>query len=283
MYDIINYLEWIDGDKFEDIADLHFSTLFQNEFQFNFKLNEEIENFEGIPTVYCDTDKIREFFNYLDINKEINLISHNGDSQIRDDEIKKPDFIKKWYANNYIGTNTDIISIPTGLERIRWFPTKIDIMKNIYQKERKIKNIAYNCHNILTNSDRSKIYAIVRDKSYITSEEGSNGRNFQRYFENLHSHVYTICPVGNSTGHNDGDCAVGSHRFWEALYMGSIPIVLDRLGNRKFEDLPALYINNWEDINENLLISSLDELNKKWKNIDILKFSYWKNKIKKNE
>lgn len=279
----INQIEWIDGDKFENLADLHFSTLSQNIFQFNFQLNEEIKKFEGTPIVYCDTDKIREFFDYLNIDKKITVISHNGDSQIRDNEIEKHKSIEIWYVNNYIGTNSSMISIPTGLERVRWHPSKRESIINVLNKEKKIKNIVYNCYNKLTNSDRAKIYDFVRNKSYITSEDGGNGHNFENFFYNLYSHLYTICPVGNSTGHNDGDCATGSHRFWEALYMGSIPIVLDRLGNRIFEDLPVLYVNNWEDVNEKLLLSSLDELNKKWENIDILKFSYWKNKIKRNE
>ena len=109
MYDID---ELIDGDKFENLADLHFSTLSNNIFKFNYGLNYEIMNFDCTPIVYCDTDKIRDFFNYINISKDIKLLSHNGDSQIRDDEIIKPEYIKLWYANNYIGNKSDIISIP---------------------------------------------------------------------------------------------------------------------------------------------------------------------------
>lgn len=271
--EVIDEKEWIDGDKFEDLADIKLDK----------NLYDNIQNFEGTPIVYCATEDTQDLFKVLINNKkEIILLTHNSDNQIRDNEISKPVYIKIWYANNYVGNNSDIISIPTGLERVRWYVIKRSIMKSILNSEKNIINLAYSCFSPTTNLDRIKILKLMEKLPYVTVEYGTNGGNFERFFNNLYSHVYIICPVGNSTGHSDGDCAIGSHRFWESLYMGSIPIVLDRVGNRKFDDLPVLYVDKWEDITEKLLLESLDKLNYKWNNIEQLNFSYWRNKIKIN-
>ena len=71
-------------------------------------------------------------------------------------------------------------------------------------------------------------------------------------FDFLHKSYYTLSPRGAGE-----DC----HRFYEAIYLDSIPIV--KRTNTHFDKLydifPCLIINNWEEVTEDLLIQNKDK------------------------
>jgi hypothetical protein len=50
----------------------------------------------------------------------------------------------------------------------------------------------------------------------------------------------------------------------------------------EFSDLPILFIDKWEDITEEFLLKKYEEIIKKEYNLDKLKFSYWRKKIRGN-
>jgi len=52
------------------------------------------------------------------------------------------------------------------------------------------------------------------------------------------------CPAG--TG-------VDTHRFWEALYLGSVPIVLRGQLSAMYENLPVIQLNAWEDLTQGVI------------------------------
>jgi hypothetical protein len=62
--------------------------------------------------------------------------------------------------------------------------------------------------------------------------------------------------------------------------MGSIPIVKYEKTHHLFEDLPILFIDDWNEVNEDFLNEKYEEIiNKDW-NIDKLKIGYWTDFIK---
>jgi hypothetical protein len=62
--------------------------------------------------------------------------------------------------------------------------------------------------------------------------------------------------------------------------MGSIPIVIYEEAHHLFTDLPILFINDWDEINEDFLNNKYDEISSKNWSYDKLKMSYWENFIK---
>jgi len=71
---------------------------------------------------------------------------------------------------------------------------------------------------------------------------------------------------------------IATHREWETLYMGTIPIQKKDLNNRFFTELPICFVNEWEEITEDLLNKEYERIrNSTWK-IEMLTFEYWKNK-----
>ena len=216
------------------------------------------------------------------------LITHNGDGAITNNptrtnlhnsndvdfkNIKLPDNLLRWYSQNVDVVHEKIRSIPIGLENSIWFP---DIQKeqkilNISKTEPSYKNILYVNHNISTNpKERTLPYELFSNKSWATVVYGYNGINFDNYLDNIHSHKFVLCPEGNG---------IDTHRTWETLYTGSIPIEKRNRNNRFYTDLPICFVDKWEDVTEDFLNSEFIRIkNTKW-NLDKLDFDYWKNLI----
>ena len=75
-------------------------------------------------------------------------------------------------------------------------------------------------------------------------------------FEYTHKSYFTISPSG---------CGEECHRFWEALYLDSIPIVkrTHTYFDKNFENLPCLIVNEWSDVTEELLEELKESLQEK--------------------
>ena len=113
-----------------------------------------------------------------------------------------------------------------------------------------------------THYERHSCYDKLKNKSYIVN---LNDIPFEKQpsihcgkvpvwinYEYTHKSYYTLSPRGNGE-----DC----HRFYEAIYLDSIPIV--KRTNTAFDKLynifPCLIVNDWSDITEELLLSNKDK------------------------
>lgn len=124
--------------------------------------------------------------------------------------------------------------------------------------------------------DRKRIYSIFENQSYVEvgkSENTYDGRlNFLR---EISQSKFVICPRGNG---------VDTHRLWESLYLGSIPIVkYEKTYHDNFLDLPILFIEDWDQITEEFLNGKYEQIiNSEW-NMSKLNISYWEQEIVLNK
>jgi hypothetical protein len=70
-----------------------------------------------------------------------------------------------------------------------------------------------------------------------------------------------------------------THRVWEALYLGCIPVMKKDINNQFYTDLPICFVNDWDDITKDFLLMERACIKTRSWNMDKLNFSYWKNKI----
>lgn len=236
---------------------------------------------DGIKVIYQNTHDVNNFFKTINFDHDFILISHNSDGKVTHkptreydaDFNKKPKNLKKWFAQNVCVKDDIITSLPIGLENSEWFVNlrKIESMKLKIQTDRKIKNLLYLNHNISTNPKEREIpYKIFSNKNYATCVFGQNGFNFHDYLDNIYNHKFVLCPEGNGTD---------THRTWECLYMGTIPIEKRNLNNIHHEDLPICFVDEWEEINEDFLNKEYKRIKNANFNMEKLKFNFWKNKI----
>ena len=93
----------------------------------------------------------------------------------------------------------------------------------------------------------------------------------QDCYREIQGYRYCACPRGNGPD---------THRLWESLYLGCIPLVDEESGARQFKDLPMINISNWKDISRERLDAEYANLARKgsfhW---DTLCMSWWKTQI----
>ena len=89
-------------------------------------------------------------------------------------------------------------------------------------------------------------------------------------WNNTIKYAFVLSPYGQGM-----DC----HRTWEALILGSIPILKSKEFVKLFEDLPVLFVNDWKDVNQQLLDDTIEQFKNRIFNYDKLTMAYWKNVV----
>ena len=136
----------------------------------------------------------------------------------------------------------------------------------------KTNKVYLNINPSTYEGERKRVLEIFKDMPYVTYEKPEcsfDGR--KAYLKRIKEHDFVLCPRGNG---------IDTHRLWETLYMGSIPIVVYSDVHKNLLDLPILFIKEWEDITEEFLDRKLTEFdNKKW-NMEKLDICYWEKLIR---
>jgi hypothetical protein len=225
--------------------------------------------------IYTHTMYVKSLFdNIRGLKAEFVIVTHNCDTNV-DETFDLPSNVKMWYSQNVNVKHPRIHSIPIGLENNKWFKVlgKKDKMKRKLLSRKFAKNLVYLNVNVNTNpAERVPVYDYFYDKPWVTVERGVNGKGFDEYIDNIYNHKYVPCPRGNG---------IDTHRLWETLYMGSIPIVKKDINTWFYNALPILYVNDWTDVTEELLEDMYGMYVDGDYNREMLEFKYWKNLILK--
>jgi hypothetical protein len=87
-------------------------------------------------------------------------------------------------------------------------------------------------------------------------------------WNNQTKYAFVLSPAGGGY-----DC----HRTWEALLLGCIPIV-KRFNiplEKVYDDLPVLIVDNWSDITQELLITTINNFKNRTFKTEKLTLKYW--------
>ena len=281
-------IDWIQGEKFMGLAnhiyappdgrvilkrhpgERKYFTPKHYHYLSNTLIHDKLKDNDIIYTHTCYMEELLD--NISNVNKKLILITHNCDANV---DVFPPDNVIRWFSQNVNIIHDKIESLPIGLENSRWYQDvhKREKMVDKLQQPRNYRNLVYMNHNISTYpQERRNVYALLENKPWVTSVHGTNPCNFDDYIDNIYNHKYIICPRGNG---------MDTHRLWETLYMGSIPIVKTDINNWFYNDMPILYVNAWEEVTEELLIDMLHMYSGELWNKNKLTFEYWKNRILK--
>ncbi|MHA1345003.1 MAG: hypothetical protein ACTSO3_01250 [Candidatus Heimdallarchaeaceae archaeon] len=227
--------------------------------------------------VYSRTHTIVPQFKKLAEFPECVLITSFSDDNCTDEMADKLPFnVKKWFSNNVSTDNPRVIGVPIGLR------TSNEIEMKIKEAEERGRlpdqNLVYmNFWRKIANrrgrgNPRNGLYKMFEGKKWVTTEGGYEHVSIDHFYKQVISHPYILSPPGAGP-----DC----HRHWEAILLGSIPIVQRSPVTKILDGLPCLQVNNWSEVNEEMLLGSLPRLKKLFKSprMEICKFEYWKKKI----
>ena len=233
-----------------------------------------LQRFNIVPllTKILSTKNIKLYF-YIGVIEPI-LHSHIIDSLLP--------YAIKIYVTNNIHPHPKCRILPIGLrdgEEVhpnhKHFTGKdiINEMKSIGEKKylalmcftNDTHTTRYECENILKNQP---FVMNLNNKTELTWSNKGGSLNCDKpqsihcglipqwiFYEYCHKSVYTLCPRG---------AGEDTHRFFEALALHSIPIVMrtNTPFDRTFEIFPCLVINAWNEVTENLLLEHKERLNK---------------------
>lgn len=180
-------------------------------------------------------------------------------------------YIAKKIPQNVIAINavnakffnhTKINPFPYGLQRkLHPEDNKMEMVKNYMSNNIVTENLLYVNHGVQTNvKERSGIKELFTEKKWARVE--SLKIDYSRFLMNIKKHKFMICPIGR---------AVDCHRNWEVVYMKRVPIMKkNNYLKHLFKNYPVLFVDNYSDINEELLIKN-DHLFREALNIDLNK------------
>lgn len=243
---------------------------FIKNFTENNNLIDSIENNKITPLIFITKIEYLDIF-YNKIIKSLNtkfvLITHYGDKEAGlHNKILNHPLLIRWYGQNMSIISNKTIPIPIGLENKYWKRTNIDIIKK-HSTKSKIKLLYIN-FSLTTNPNRNKIMNTLLQKGFAKNKV----LEWNNYIEDLSSYKFCISPKGNGV-----DC----HRTWECLYLGVIPIVEKSTHMSHFNDLPILFVDNYDDISVEYLDKIYKDFQNKTFNMEKLSISYWNKKINK--
>lgn len=227
------------------------------------------------------------------------LVSGDGDESVSANigfiaqQILNSGKVVKWYSQNLLSFDPRIEPLPIGLDYHTmkagdgsWGPKtsclnqETTLKKALYGakhfSERKLKCYV-NYHKEVIDRNSRKFYKNERIESLDKIEKKLiHFENMNETRENCWK-TMTDCAFVLSPPGGGWDC----HRTWEALCLGCIPIV-KRSGMRidaLFDELPVLLVDKWVEVNEELLIKTIEKFSKETFNMEKLKLKYWIDKI----
>ena len=121
--------------------------------------------------------------------------------------------------------------------------------------------------NTKTNPARVNIKSTLLTNGFKENTK----KPWTEYIEELSRHKFCVCPPGYG---------VDTHRIYEAIYVGSIPIVLQNaVLYEHFKDLPILWVEDYDIIDEPLLTFVWNKWGERKTSLEKVRLSYWKTRL----
>ena len=241
-------MDIITGERIQELCDIYIGE--QYDFDYNPRISTQIKKhlkLENIPYEYNNpkyvfvyTHRLDKFYYYIDcfINPFV-LVTHNSDENVTDKYIKIAEHEKviKWFAQNVMFEHLKLNILPIGVANSMWNHGNLEVIEQrvLSVNTNYRTNLVYFSFN-MTNNTRLSCKEILESKGLQFTEP----IEFGEYIRILCNTKFIICPVGNG---------IDTHRFWEALYSGCIPIVLKNpLTEKLAKNYPVIILNSWEEL-----------------------------------
>lgn len=195
--------------------------------------------------IYRDTDKVDDSVYNYDI-----LITHNSDystSMANVDIERNKNMI--WFSTNVDIKHERIRAIPIGLENPEWHPNLVKIRKILALRPLPLepKYLCSAIFNTATHPSRRETLKYFQSQPWCHTRKSINGADFNDYVVKMKDSKFVVCPRGNG---------IDTHRLWETLYMGKVPIVERCVNTQQLIHgvFPAILVDSFEEVTEELLI-----------------------------
>jgi len=267
------------------------SRVFLNNFSPNSFQEESLKIYKKDNIYYVPTDAIEIFIKkYLPkiFNKFI-IVSGNSDTSVNRkikniNTLLNNKYLEKMYSQNLLINHNKLINLPIGVDLHSRFslnrrgPRKIlpkrfekIFIKTIRMKSIKESKIYCNFHFRLNSSRNKCLKKIPKNLCVFQNKRITQ----EQTWKEIKKCKFVACPDGNG---------VDTHRFWETILLGSIPIILK---NNKlislYKNMPVIIVKDWNKMDNKFLEKNYNQLKYKKFNFNILLMKNWINLINQNK
>lgn len=226
--------------------------------------------------IFVKTDYLAEFFSTIHprIPYRYILVTHNSDLPIPGSfayMLEDPKLIA-WFGKNVEGsTHSKLHPIPIGLATRTLPHGDINVFYKVQGMLAKItrKHLLY--MNILVGTysqERGPLYSMFVNQPFCKVCQPTKAP--YDFLIDLAESLCVLCPRGNG---------VETHRTWEALYMGAIPIVRTSDADSMYDGLPVIIVEEWSEVTEEFLRAKYQEISTKNYQLERMYAPYWIDKI----
>jgi hypothetical protein len=226
-------------------------------------------NPRGTPGwVFVKTDYLDDYFRSRWGVDSFCLFTHNSDYPITKKHRRYLDDprVRVWLAQNVELDHPKLKSLPIGIANAGYAHGDTAALDRIRAASRPKSRMFY-ANFALQNNPRERKRCL--DYSGVPLASAVNGGwggfaggysqpdTFEGYLEELARSYFCLSPRGNG---------IDYHRTWEALYVGTIPVVTRSRLSEEFSDFPMVVLRDWADFKTVPFSAELYE--KIWNNFD---------------
>jgi hypothetical protein len=254
-------------------------------------------------SIYIFSDLLKFFVNIILPNIKHKFVLVSGESNLcvprevlTEQEtyiLLKNKYLIKWFCQNTrIHENDKIVQMPIGLDYHSFLnnpkhifklpdenhmPKKqelvlLNIINNTIPYYKRIQKIFVNfsVNDDRFNQKKKSLYIIPRDLLII--DKDILPRTI--FWEKAKNYTFVLTPSCSG---------LDSHKIWESLCLGCIPIICVPEFKKLFEDLPVLIVNEWNEITPELLHQTVESFKSRVFNYKKLTLKYWLDLINNQE
>jgi len=208
--------------------------------------------------------------------RRFQIVVSKGDYAVDDTLLEKiPANVDKLCLNNLNTRDSRLFYLPMGRDF-----RSIDVFKDRLPSSDK-EMLCYCNYSVNTHPFRQQVADLVADKAFVTQRHMGKFLDYslsrEQFFDHLQSAKFCLCPRGK---------AIDTFRMWDALYCGTIPIVVqEAVFHDQLEDLPILFLNSYEEfgsLTAEKLEAVYEEMMDREYNFDKLRASHWLNSVRQN-
>jgi hypothetical protein len=229
-------------------------------------------NLESAKIIFCEGSVLQDFLNQhkAELNCSI-IIAGNSDHDFENFPRDYPSSLRHLFLQNSFLANSDLVTgIPIGIENARYAVNgNSRFMKNALPWSSKKSRLLVGPFGLTHKERLSAVRALATSNEF----DFVSGRLSPRKYSVLASNYrYIACPRGNG---------VDTHRFWETLYRGSLPVVIEDVWSLNMHSLgvPMIRTPSWNPIDVSLALQNcmFEEFNPR--KVPALWPAFWEERI----
>jgi hypothetical protein len=218
--------------------------------------------------VFCKIDEAWRFLSAARRRRSrVVLVTGEGDHPV--DKLlwsHKPPQVVRWFGTNMFVNAPEAVAIPLGLGNANGKKTlsweAICGTSGDRPRRTGLLYANFSAHSNATVRGPLLEWLGQPAQSWVTRD--SHGVGKSNYLEQLLRHHFVLCPPGNGED---------THRLWESLYCGAIPVVRNSPAIAAFRDLPMLVVDDLRSLTPQILQGYLDQ--RPAFRSDQMIFDYW--------